>query len=451
MQSQVIDLDTMMEGRPLGGLQIRVTILCALVALLDGVDTQSFAIAAPSIAQTFGMKVTQFGLVFSIAHLGACVGAFTCGPLSDRIGRRWMLIGSTLTFAVFTILTALASSYDALLAMRFCAGLGLGGALPCFLSLASEFAPPSRRGTLASLLWAAFPLGGMLGGFSNAYIVGHYGWPMMFYVGGALPILVATIMIFGLPESPGFLAARDGASPRLRLIAERLVGRSVDPGTRFAVRERSTAKIPVTELFEGGRRVVTLLLWPAFFLAFGLLTLTVSWTPAVLQGAGISTAGSAFVLGCFNIGAVLGMGAAGRLVDGLGAIRTLIPALVVATGLFWLLGTVTMLWEAAAVTAGIGLFLGCGASGLIALASSYYATAIRATGIGWSMGMGRLGQVISPLATGALMAGGLAIAGVMQLMAALPIVAAAAIFVVETVRRAGQTAAQEVAKRELLG
>ncbi len=450
MQSQVVDLDTMMEGRPLGGLQIRVTILCALVALLDGVDTQSFAIAAPAIALTFGMKVTQFGLVFSIAHLGACVGAFTCGPLSDRIGRRGMLIGATLTFAVFTIVTALASSYGALLAMRFCAGLGLGGALPCFLSLASEFAPPSRRGTLASLLWAAFPLGGMVGGFSNAYIVGHYGWPMMFYVGGALPILVAAIMSFGLPESPCFLADRDAASPRLRVLAERLAGRSFDPGTRFAVRGRSTAKIPVTELLQRRCRAVTLLLWLAFFVAFGLLSLTVSWTPAVLQGVGISTAGSAFVLGFFNIGAVLGMGTAGRLVDGFGATRTLIPALAIATGLFWLLGTVTTLWEAAAVTAGIGLFLGCGASGLIAVASSHYVTAIRATGIGWSMGIGRLGQVISPLATGALMAGGLAIAGVMQLMAALPVIAAAAVFMIETARRQGRTDTPGVAKRQLL-
>ncbi len=439
MQSKTIDLDALMQGRRLQPIQLLVAVLCALVALLDGVDTQSFAIAAPSIAHAFSMDVKQFGTAFGIAHAGAFLGAIVCGPVSDMIGRRRVLITATLIFAVFTVLTATAGSYDLLLMMRFCAGIGLGGAVPCFLALASEYAPPGRRGTLASVLWAAFPLGGMVGGFTNSYIVGHYGWPMMFYVGGVLPILVAAVMLAVLPESPAFLASRDSGSPVLRGIAERIAGRPIDPQTRFLVQDRRTKHLPVRELFAESRTAVTLLLWPGFFAAFALLTLVVSWTPAVLQGAGISTAGSALVLGFFNIGAVIGMGSAGRLVDRFGANLALLPALAIAAVLTWLFGMVSTLTEAALVTALIGLFLGCGASGLIAIASTYYTVGVRSTGIGWGMAMGRLGQVAAPFGTGALMmAAGLPIAHVMQLMVVLPIVAGAAVFLVSMARQSGR-------------
>ncbi len=433
-QGAAIDLRALIDGRALQPVQLTTFALCAMIALLDGVDTQSFAIAASSIASTFGMKVTAFGPAFAIAHLGACVGALSCGPLADAVGRRRVLIAATLTFGVFTVLTAFAGSYDVLLIIRFCAGLGLGGALPCFLALTSEFAPAARRGTVASLLWAAFPLGGMAGGFANAFVVAHYGWPMMFYLGGGLPLLVALAMVVALPESPAYLAIRDSASPRLRAIAERIAGHGFPPGTRFQGEVRTIGKMPVQELFSGRLLPVTLALWVAFFGAFGMLTTVVSWTPAVLVGIGVPPAGAATVLGFFNLGAVVGMAAAGRLVDRYGMPAVLAPALALAAVSVWLLGAVGSLAEASAAMMGVGLFLGCGASGLIAVASNVYETRMRGTGVGWGMALGRFGQVVAPLLIGMLLVRGQPIAYVMQVLSAIPIVVAGAVMLASAAR-----------------
>jgi AAHS family 4-hydroxybenzoate transporter-like MFS transporter len=436
MEQDGVDLNALIAAHPLRGLQIRVAALCGLVAVLDGIDTQSIAIAAPALAQGFGMKVTSFGLVFSVALMGGVIGAFVCGSLSDALGRKRVLAGATATFAVFTFLTAFADNYESLLAIRFLAGLGLGGAVPCFLALASEYAAPHRRGTLASLLWAGFPLGGMLGGFVNAFIIAHYGWPAIFYVGGILPLVVALVMMVALPESPAFLATRDGRSDRLRAIAENIAGSRFATGTRFFITEKKVAGAPVLQLLKPDRRITTSILWISFFASFGLLGLVVVWTPAVLQGIGIPAAGTATVLGFHGLGALFGMGSAGRIVDRFGARVTLVPALVMAACCVWLLGQVGSLMEASAVMALIGVFLGLGASGLIALTSNIYPTAMRSTGIGWAMGMGRLGQVIGPLVTGRLMVGGMPPGEVMELLAILPLIVGAGVLVLRLPRAA---------------
>jgi AAHS family 4-hydroxybenzoate transporter-like MFS transporter len=175
-------------------------------------------------------------------------------------------------------------------------------------------------------------------------------------------------------------------------------------------------------LLTQGRTIGTLILWLSYFATFGLLGLVVLWTPAVLQGAGLSASGTATVLGFHGLGALLGMGAAGSIVHKLGVRLALLPALVVAAACTWLLGNVSSVVEASAVMALIGVFLGSGASGLIALASQVYPTAMRSTGLGWAMGMGRLGQVVGPLVTGRLMLGGMTSGVVMELLAVLPIV-----------------------------
>src|SRR3979409_2161104 len=168
-EGNTINVTRVIDDGPVTRFQVMAIILCALVAFLDGIDSQSIAVAAPIIAENLKLARAAFGPIFSAALLGATIGALTFGPLGDRFGRKRMLVLAAVIFGVFTLATPFAYSYEILLAGRFAAVIGLGGAPPCFLALASEFAPDRRRAMVASLIWAAFPLGGTIGGFFNSY------------------------------------------------------------------------------------------------------------------------------------------------------------------------------------------------------------------------------------------------------------------------------------------
>jgi len=179
-----VDVGELIDTQGIGRAQWRVIGLCALVALLDGLDLQSIGLAAPGIGAQLHIAPQSFGVVFSAALAGLALGAFALGPVADRIGRRSVLVASTLCFGLFTLATAYLNTFEELLAYRFLAGAGLGGAMPSFISLASEYVPGPRRAAIVSLLWAGFPLGGVVGRLVGSRIIPAYGWPSIFIVGG---------------------------------------------------------------------------------------------------------------------------------------------------------------------------------------------------------------------------------------------------------------------------
>ncbi len=394
---EAINITRVIDERGFGSYQVRAIALCGLVGFLDGIDTQSIAIAGPIIADTLSISRASLGPIFSAALFGAMVGALTFGPLGDRFGRKRMLVAAAVLFGIFTLATAFTNSYESLVVVRFLAGLGLGGATPCFISLATEYAPKSRRAMIASLIWATFPLGGTLGGFINGYLIARFGWQTMFLVGGALPLLVALALLVWLPESVRFLLARKGDDREVHRIVSRIVP-GIDRGARIVADEERVVGVPLKHLFSDGRALGTVLLWVPFFMAFGLLAITVVWTPILLRDNGIPPSQAAVVLGFHGLGALVGMGSAGRLMERFGAVATLVPSLIIGAVATAALGyAATSVPPMSAVLILIGLFVGFGASGSIALAALTYPTAIRASGIGWAMGMGRFGQVVAPL------------------------------------------------------
>jgi AAHS family 4-hydroxybenzoate transporter-like MFS transporter len=394
-----LDVTALIDRANIGAFHLRIIVLCAFVALLDGADTTSIAIAAAALAGKVAVQMSDFGVIFSAGTLGAMAGAMAFGPLADRFGRKRLLLVATVMFGAFTLLTAHAETYGSLMAFRFLAGLGLGGATPCFLALVSEYVPSRVRSTAVTVLFAAFPLGITLGGFLNSYLVAAFGWEAIFHVGGILPLLVAAVMAAVLPESPQFLIQRRKASIAAARIVRRLV-----PGAdaaRLAVASKQLAGVPVKHLFLEGRALATVLLWIPFFTAFGVLSVAVFFTPALLRTAGVpaAAAAGALVNAFHGLGALVGMAIAGRLVERYGAARALGTALLLGAGCTALLGfAVGSVPLAATATALVGLFLGIAGSGSIAVATLIYPPAIRATGIGWGIGMGRAGQVAGPLA-----------------------------------------------------
>jgi MFS transporter, AAHS family, 4-hydroxybenzoate transporter len=422
--AEAVSVTRLIDEGPLTSFQIGTIVCCALVSMFDGIDTQSIGVAAPFIAESLGIEIASFGPIFSSTLVGATIGAASFGPLADRLGRKTLLLVAVVLIGVFTILTALANSVGMLMVCRMMAGLGLGGATPCFIALTSEYAPARRRATLVTLMWSAFPLGGMLGGLLNTYLLVAIGWRAIFYIGGVAPLLFAVFLLWYLPESIKFLLLRRNDSAAVAGIVARLRV-PISAGAQFFVDEKNLPGVAIKHLFTEGRALGTLLLWVPFFMGFGILTVATLWTPSLLRLNGIAPAATAFVIAFNGLGAFFGQSTAGRLMQRFGVLIIMFPAFVLGTAVTVGLGYGASSVPLAAAFIGlVGLFLGLGTAGAIALAALIYPTSIRSTGIGWGMAMGRFGQIVGPLIAGTLLGAGWTADRIMMVIAVGGLIAA---------------------------
>jgi MFS transporter, AAHS family, 4-hydroxybenzoate transporter len=420
----VVSVTRLIDEAPLTSFQIGTIVCCALVSMFDGIDTQSIGVAAPFIADTLGIKIAAFGPIFSSTLVGATIGAASFGPLADRLGRKALLLVAIALIGVFTVLTALAHSVGTLMLFRMLAGLGLGGATPCYIALTSEFAPARLRATLVTLMWSAFPLGGMLGGLLNSYLLVTIGWRAIFFIGGIAPLIFALFLFWYLPESIKFLLLRRNDSAAVADIVGRLRVK-VAAGKQFFVDEKSLPGVAIKHLFTEGRAAGTLLLWVPFFMGFLILTVATLWTPSLLRLNGIAPAATAFVIAFNGLGAFFGQSSAGRLIQRFGVFIIMFPAFVLGTAATVGLGYGASSVPLAAMFIGlVGLFLGLGTAGAIALAALIYPTSIRSTGIGCGMAMGRFGQIVGPLIAGGLLSAGWTADRIMMVIASGGVIAA---------------------------
>jgi AAHS family 4-hydroxybenzoate transporter-like MFS transporter len=422
-----IDVAGLIDDRPISALQIRVFILCALVALLDGVDSQAIGVAGPLIAAQLKMSPGTFSWAYSAGLFGATIGALIFGPIADYFGRKATLIFATGLFGLFTCLTALADTFPLLVAYRFIAGLGLGGATPCFITLSAEYAPKQRRAMLVSLLWAGYPAGNAVGGFTTSYVVSHFPWQMVFYVAGLPTLVLTAALVFAMPESLRFLAAQGRLRGRAEAIASAL-DRSLVPGD-FQLVSRAhmpaKVKVPLFALVTEGRAAGTILLWLILYLGFATTTVIVLQTPTLLRAGGMALSTTGILVGVYSMFAVCGMAIAGKLVEKFGPAVALAPAFafgaVLLAGLGYFASSPLV---AALIMALLGFTVPLGAAGGIALTAMFYTTVMRSSGVGWAMGWGRFGQVCSPLVIGLLLTLGWPPGQILAVMAIGPLLAA---------------------------
>jgi MFS transporter, AAHS family, 4-hydroxybenzoate transporter len=405
--TRAINVTRLIDDGPLTRFQVGTIVCCALVSALDGIDSQSIGVAAPFIADELGVKLADFGPIFSSALAGATLGAASFGPLADRFGRKTLLIVAVVLISVFTILTVFANSVPMLMTFRLLAGIGLGGATPCFIALTSEYAPARLRAALVTLMWSAFPLGGLLGGLLNWYLIPQAGWRAIFYIGGVAPLVLAFVLLFYLPESIKFLLVRRNDMTGVGRIVARFRSSPVRGDSHFVLDEKPLPGASIPHLFTEGRALGTLLLWVPFFMGFGVLTVAVLWTPALLKLNGVSPANTAFVVAFNGLGGFIGQSSAGTLIKRFGILPVLIPAFLLGAAATVGLGYGASSIALASTFIGlIGVFMGFGTGGAIALAATIYPTPIRSTGVGWGMAMGRFGQIVGPLIAGALLGAG---------------------------------------------
>ena len=408
-EPRALTVNDIIDERPLSSFQLMTILLCSLVLLLDGFDTQAMGFLVPPISEELGIPLSAFGTVLSAGLFGLMIGAMSAGPIADRWGRKWAIIVSALVFGFFSLLTAGADSIRELVTLRFLTGLGLGGAMPNVVALASEYAPKRLQPILVTAIFAGMGGGAVLASLVGGALIPIWGWRSVFYVGGILPIGLAVVLIKALPESVRFLTVRGADPVRVSAIVRRIAPELSDvplaptarPGAGMA---QSSERFAVAQLFSDGRTTGTLLLWVPFFMNLLILYFILSWLPSLLRQAGMPVSAGITAVMVFSIGGILGAFVQGPLMKAIGVFTTMVAefvislVLVIAASLifenFSLMMTVTFI---------LGISVQGAQAGLNVLSAMYYPTVIRSTGVGWALGIGRIGSIVGPMIGGVML------------------------------------------------
>ncbi|MFW0793484.1 MFS transporter [Gordonia sp. CPCC 205515] len=432
-----MDLRSRIDVSPMRPYQWLIVGLCVVLNILDGYDVMALAFTAKSIGADFGLSGSAIGLLMSAGLVGMAVGALSLGPLADRIGRRPMILLSVGMAAAGTALSATAGGAEQLGLWRVLTGLGIGGILASTTVIASEYSSTRWRGLAISVYTAGYGVGATLGGLAAVGLMADHGWRAVFVVGAVLTGLVLLILAALLPESIDFLNSRGRAGDldRVNKIAAR-IGQPAVASLTAASGDADGRTGRIGELFAPGRLRSTLLLWAAFFATMYGFYFVNSWTPSLLETAGLTkdqsaTAGMMLTLG----------GTVGSIIFGLltskWAVRPVLIGFTLGSAalmVMFILST-PMLIVAFILGVLIGALINGCVAGLYTLAPALYGPRIRTTGVGWAIGIGRAGAILAPMATGALLDGGWSSQQLYFGAAAIVTVSAVALFLLRTPQR----------------
>jgi AAHS family 4-hydroxybenzoate transporter-like MFS transporter len=381
-----------------------VAVMCGVIVFMDGFDAQSIGFVAPALATDLGIEPSAMGPLFSSGLLGMMLGALGFGWLADRVGRKPVLIACTMIFGLGALLSAASASYEELLAYRIFTGLGLGGAMPNTIALTAEYTPKRIRATTVMIMFCGVTLGAAAGGFASAALIESFGWRSIFLLGGVLPCIAALIAAVVLPESIRFLVLRNAPSERIERIMRKLAPEVPLEGATFALSEPPGTASPVTELFAERRAPITLLLWTIFFMSLLDLYFLNNWLPTLMTETGIAIETAAVITALFQLGGTVGALTLGRRIDRNLSFNVLAAAYGAACAAVLAIGVAAGIVALAVTIFVAGFCVIGGQTGSNALAAEYYPTAIRSTGVGWALGLGRVGSILGPFVGGWLLA-----------------------------------------------
>lgn len=436
-----IDVHELSDKARFNRFHAGVLLWCALIIICDGYDLAVAGIALPSIMKDMGVTAQNAGFMVSSALFGMMFGAIFLGTIADRIGRRKAIAICIALFSVFTAAAGFTHDPYTFSAMRFLAGLGIGGVMPNVVAQMTEYSPKKIRATMVTLMFSGYAVGGMLAALLGKGLLETYGWSSVFMAAG-LPVLLIPVILKTLPESMPFLIRENRLDELKQIVARMEPSYRPDAGDRFALPAQDRAEgAPIGKLFQDGRGFSTAMFWIAFFMCLFMVYALSSWLTKLMASAGYSLGSALTFVLVLNFGAVIGAVGGGWLADrfnikyvlmgmyALAAVSITLLGFKVPTELLFLL-----VGLAGASTIGTQIVT-------YAYAGQFYPMAIRSTGIGWASGVGRSGAILAPIAIGTLV--GMALPLEQNFMA-IAIPAAIAVIAVSLIRH-GRSASVQAA------
>lgn len=404
--SNAVDIGKIIDNSRLNKVSLNVILLCGFIMIMDGYDYTIITVAAPAIMKEWNVGTDSFGYVFSAAFFGYLIGATAFGILSDKIGRKKTLILGGLFFSIGTLLVYFCNSLWSLIPVRVFAGIGIGGAVPCAITLTSEYSPLKGRGKYVSVMYSGFLIGIVFGGFLAGFMLRSIGWRPLFLVGFFAPLIVLAVLAWKLPESARWLAARyktaEERESLVRLVKTMQPKMALDQETKFISAGSSAEKTSITELFAGKLSWVTPVIWALYLISSIAVFFIGSWAPQLLVVKGFTDSAAAFITGTNGI-----LVAAGCLLSGFyfdkagfrwGALLYVIASLcVVFMGGMEQIAFVALLFAAA-------FFINSAHMDVTILAPIVYPPRCRNRGAGTAIAVARVGAMIGPSLGGALLA-----------------------------------------------
>lgn len=381
--------------------------ICFLMNVLDGMDVLVVSYCAPAIAQALKLGPKTLGIVFSAGLVGMAIGAIFLAPYADKFGRKKLILASAFIMGFSVLLTALSENILQLVIMRLISGLGIGCMLATTATLTSENVLNNSKDFWVSLVISGYPVGAVISGYIAATVIPSYGWESMFIFAGLTTLLTIPLTYFFLTESPQFYLKKQpfGALEKVNKLFIKMNLRPLDNLPEFRLNLKN--KPLVSQLFSNKYKLSTLQLWAALFFAFGCLYFLISWIPKLATDAGLSIELAIYAGTIFNVGAFFGIVLQGYFSSKIGLKKTisifLLLTFVLMASFKVFIGTDFLL----IVYFLLGFSLQGGFVGLYAVAARLYPTEFKTTGVGWAIGVGRLGGILAPVIGGLFISMGL--------------------------------------------
>jgi AAHS family benzoate transporter-like MFS transporter len=397
-----IDVHKLSDEARFNGFHKLVLLACALIIIFDGYDLAVVGIALPSIMKGMGVDATSAGFMVSAALFGMMFGNILFGTLADRIGRRRVVVICITLFSLFTAAAGFTSDSITFSIARFIAGVGIGGVMPIVVAQMTEYSPLRIRSTLITLMYSGYSVGGVLAALLGKGLIETYGWQSVFIAAG-LPVILIPLILTAFPESMPFLIKKGRIDELKKIVSKMEPSYQPQAGDRFALpREDKADNAPIRHLFRENRGFSTVMFWVAFLMCLFMVYGLSSWLTKLMASAGYSLGSALTFVLVLNFGAIVGAIGGGWLADRFHIKYVLAGMYVLAAVSITLLGykVPTEVLYVLVALAGAST-IGTQIVGL-AYAGQFYPMAVRGTGIGWALGVGRIGAILAPIVIGAL-------------------------------------------------